>query len=397
MRVKTAHVRDLAREAEIDVIDALVILWDAGFDQIEDEDSIIPSDHVRSARAALGLDDERQMMNVAYWLEKGGLSRSEFAEVLSGAGVHLSPNVRRIPKNSLRRIRSLFADEQARDQSEAVEAPSALPPLKWRRIGATPIRRYLDESEVEGIHEALTEDFQHSGDPIFPPGVKDPNAVSSAAHRPRTSLGEHLKYPSAEMAAAALFHSVVLDHAFFNGNKRTAIVSLLAFLDENGLVMTCSEDDILKLTLKVAQHALLPDHADDLADREVQEIAIWIRSNTRPIVNQDRTMRWHKLRSKLSEFDCTLEPATGVGNRMNIYRDVVRPSRFGRTRTETLRTQVAWAGDASECDRTTIRKIRVDLELDDAHNIDSSSFYEGAKIDAFIVDYRRILRRLARL
>lgn len=39
------------------------------------------------------------------------------------------------------------------------------------------------------------------------------------------------------MAAAALLHSVVLNHPFFNGHMRTALVAMLVYLDENGVTM----------------------------------------------------------------------------------------------------------------------------------------------------------------
>jgi death-on-curing protein len=273
---------------------------------------------------------------------------------------------------------------------------AGLPPLQWRIVANTPIRRYLTEEDVLAIHEALTEDFQEDSDPIYPPGVRDRNLLSSAVHRPYASWGDHQKYPTAEMAGAALFHSLVQNHAFHNGNKRTALVSMAAFLDDNGLVLTCRKEDIFRFTLNVAKHAIVATGADTLADREMQEIAGWIRQHARKAPRQDRTLRWHKLRGRLSEFGCTLTVPGGIGHRINIERTVQNRVRFGRTRTEVLRTQVAWEGDASECDRMTIRKIRGDLQLDDDH-VDSSHFYEGAKVDSFIIEYRGILRRLARL
>jgi death-on-curing family protein len=389
----------LALESDTDLDEALVALWDAGLDDIDDEGSVIAARDIRRARRVLGLEDNRAAQSVEYWLVRSGLSRVELTERLSSVGIVLSPDARRIPKNSLRRLRSMFVDSPV---DEVVPAeppvPPQIPPLNWRTIGNSPIHRYLDESEIKAIHEALERDFCDSGDPISPPGVRDENLLSSAAHRPKTSHGEHLKYPTVEMAAAALFHSVVLNHAFHNGNKRTGFVSLLAFLDENDLVLTSSEDELFKITLRVAQHGIVSANADQLADREVQEIARWIRSNSRPVRREERMMKWHKLRSRLSELGCEMEPASGGGSRLNIRRTVYRKKLLGLRRTPVvLRTQVAWTGDNTEADKKAIHWIRSQLELDDANDVDSATFYEGAKVDAFIADYRRILKRLAKL
>jgi hypothetical protein len=65
-----------------------------------------------------------------------------------------------------------------------------------------------------------------------------------------------------------------------------------------------------------------------------------------------------------------------------------------------LRTQVQCAGDGTDADRSTIKKIRADLELDDDHGIDSLVFYQAAQeqiAEGFIVRYRKTLRRLAQL
>lgn len=386
----------LAKEADVDLDEALVALWDAGLDYLDDEHPVVRPRDVRRARTALGLEDSKAQLNVEYWVARSGLSRDELTARVAEVGVSLSPRARRIPKNSLRRFRSLFGHQPGLVSGTPAE-PIRLPPLEWETIGNCPVTVYLTEDDIKCIHDALVEDFMDSSDPISPAGVRDRSLLSSAAQRPQTSLGEHLKYPTAEMAAAALFHSVVLNHAFFNGNKRTGLVALLAMLDANGLVLTCSQEELFKFTIRVAQHAIIPANADQIADREVLHISRWVKANCRPITRGERPMKWHKLKAKLREFGCDYSPAPGVGNRLNIWRSIPR-QRLPRLRSpKELRTQVAWAGDGTEADRNTIHKIRTDLQLDDAHDIDSTAFYEGATIDAFIIDYRRILRRLARL
>ena len=234
-------------------------------------------------------------------------------------------------------------------------------------------------------------------DPISPPGVKSPELVSSAVFRPQTAHGNHLKYPTGEMAAAALLHSVVQNHAFHNGNKRTGLVSMLAFLDRNNVIATCDQDDLFKFTLLVAQHGLVPLSCDQFADREVLKIADWIKANSRRVEKGERPIPWLRLRRILKKFDCEISPAS-KGSQLDIQRQVTRPSRLGRKRTKRLKTHVAWGGDGTEVARNTINKIRTELELDEPHGIDSSAFYDGQALpDDFIQQYRTVLRRLARL
>jgi hypothetical protein len=170
-------------------------------------------------------------------------------------------------------------------------------------------------------------------------------------------------------------------------------------LDENDRVVTCTQQELFRFTLRTAQHRLVPVDADERADREVQEIARWIRANSRRVERGELVMKWVRLRQRLRDFDCECIPGVSGGNKINITRTVVvRPRRFTRRlRREELRTQVGYAGDGTEADRSTLHKIRRDLQLDDAHDIDSATFYRDAQVDAFIIDYRRILQRLAKL
>lgn len=406
MGTPSSRVRALASEAHVDLDEALVSLWDAGLDYIDEPKDLIPARDLKRARVALGLVPDKREFTVAYWVEVSGLDRASFTARMEEVGVHVSANARRIPKNSLRRLRQVFgapglvpASSTTNSKREARgTGQQALPPFEWGLVGATPLRTYLSEDELEAIHTALERDYERTSDPIVPAGVRDPGLLSSAAHRPQTSFGGELKYPTAEMAAAALFHSVVMNHAFHNGNKRTGLVAMLAFLDKHDLVITSTENELFRFTLKVAQHGLVPLGADAFADREVIAVAEWVRANSRRVERGERPMKWIRLKQKLRDYGCETEPAGGVGNRLNIRRELVEPRLRGFSkRRRLLRTQVAWAGDGTEADRNTVHKIRKDLELDDLHDCDSATFYEGAEIDAYIIEYRRILDRLAKL
>lgn len=397
---KGLRVSELAEELGTDVDEVLVTLWDGGIDDLEDADDVIPHHMISRVNKTLGVVTHKQRTTVDYWLRHAGIPRKELAESLAQAGLQLSPNARRLPKGALRKLSRIYPEGRSQPQPVREEEPEEAPPvipLRWEIVGIEKDVRLLSVHEICGIHKALEEDFALSNDPIVPAGVRDENLLVSAVSRPATSLGSERKYPTAEMATAALFHSLIHNHPFFNGNKRTALVSMLAQLDENDLVLTATQNDLFRFTLRTAQHRLT-DETDHRADRETMEIARWVKANSRAIERGERPMRWGKLRQRLREFDCDSTPSSGVGNRLNISRTVPRTRRFGLgAKSRPLTTQVAWSGDGTDADRSTIHKIRRDLHLDDEHDVDSASFYAGAKVDAFIIDYRRILQRLAKV
>lgn len=58
--------------------------------------------------------------------------------------------------------------------------------------------------------------------------------MDSAINRPKQSAFEEDVYTTVIEKASALFHSLALNHAFLNANKRTAFTSMVQFLKYNG-------------------------------------------------------------------------------------------------------------------------------------------------------------------
>ena len=244
---------------------------------------------------------------------------------------------------------------------------------------------YLTADEVEQIHWHLVRDFSRSRDPIEPPGVRSKNLLESALHRVHTSLGGEAKYPTVPMAAAAYLHAIIGNHAFHNGNKRTALVATLVFLDLNGFVLVVEQDDLYEYMLDIAKHGIVDKREEEaLADNEMVEIARWIHRSARPVSNQERVLKFRELRVLLERYDCVLHHAMR-GNRMNIRRG-------------DYQTQIHYRNEGSDVMRDTIRKVRTDLRLTDADGYDSTIFYNmDERIPSFIHTYRRTLDRLAKV
>jgi death-on-curing family protein len=378
--VPQISVNDLAKEADLDLDEVLVALWDVNLD-LEDPKDIVPRSQLRTARTALGIDAPEIQKTVQYWIERLDTDRSGLHNILAELGLDLRPKVRTLPKGALRRLKRQYTFSPTiaeKTLSERDILPAT--PFEWHDIGRVRDIRHLHTVEVS------------------PPGVKSEHLLESAMHRPRTSLGQSSKYPTVEMAAAALLHSLVLNHPFHNGNKRTGLVALLVFLDRNNFVPRCDEQDLFRFVLKVAQHGLVPYGSDDLADREVLAIAQWIQQNSRLIARGERQLPWHRVKRILRQFDCRFDSTISVGNRMNIYRTVAIPRRLVRSRSKELSVQVHYSGEGTEVQKNTLHHIRSELRLGEEDGIDSEVFYGSeSEPDDFIQQYRTLLRRLGKL
>ncbi len=283
-----------------------------------------------------------------------------------------------------------YRPKKVRTLSSNARAESG--PLRHRYVlpivGHAPPRGmyYLDARAVLDMHYQLVDDFARSPDPIEPAGVRgEGELLESAISRPRTSLGGTLKYPTVEMAAAALLHALVHDHPFHNGNKRTAIVALLVFLNENGYVLQAEEEELFDYVLGLAAHtgdsSAASPRDPSSSDQETIHAARWVCGHVRKLNKAQKTMKWKDLEGILRGYGCEFDVRDGV--RVVITRGSLTVYSGRANKGEELA-----AGEV-----TRIRKI---LELDEAHGVDSSSFYyNGTIVPEFINKYRKLLERLA--
>lgn len=92
------------------------------------------------------------------------------------------------------------------------------------------LMRHLTVEAVEAIHDEVL--AAHAG----LAGLRDRALLESAVAAPQASFGgEYLIEDPIEIAAAYLFY-LCRNHAFLDGNKRTALASAVLFLRMNGLM-----------------------------------------------------------------------------------------------------------------------------------------------------------------
>jgi len=81
----------------------------------------------------------------------------------------------------------------------------------------------------------------------------DMGLLESALGRPFQTFGGEELYPSLPAKAAALFHSLVCNHCFSNGNKRTAVMTLNFFMLANRRIMVASNEELYNLANDTAE------------------------------------------------------------------------------------------------------------------------------------------------
>ena len=83
-------------------------------------------------------------------------------------------------------------------------------------------------------------------------GVRDFGLLESALESAYQTFDGLDLFPSKEEKAAKLGFSLISNHAFVDGNKRIGMYVMLAFLEMNGIHITPSDDDVIRLGLAVA-------------------------------------------------------------------------------------------------------------------------------------------------
>ena len=122
---------------------------------------------------------------------------------------------------------------------------------------------YLTPAEVLLLHALL---IQRTGGTS---GVRDMGLLESALARPQAAFGQDDLYPDLWSKAAALMHSLIKNHPFVDGNKRTALTATGVFLELNGHRLATSNEAVLEFTRQAATEEI-----------ELAEIADWLEAHS---------------------------------------------------------------------------------------------------------------------
>lgn len=100
-------------------------------------------------------------------------------------------------------------------------------------------------------------------------GVRDAEGLQSALARPFQTFDAVDLYPSVFEKAAAIGESIIVNHPFVDGNKRTGYLLMEALLRREGFAITSSDEDLYNFVINISTGVLSFD-----------EIVAWLKENT---------------------------------------------------------------------------------------------------------------------
>ena len=123
--------------------------------------------------------------------------------------------------------------------------------------------KYLYPKQILYLHEQIIERSGGLG------GLCDQSLLESAIYRPQATFGGHDLYPDLFSKAEALGHSLILNHAFVDGNKRTGFTAMRLMLRLNGYDLRASSRTKFHFVMSVA-----------LKKFTEQEMTDWLRKRS---------------------------------------------------------------------------------------------------------------------
>jgi death-on-curing protein len=120
----------------------------------------------------------------------------------------------------------------------------------------------IELNDVLNIHNILIDKFGGSK------GIRDIGALESAINRPFASFDNNDLYPNPAEKAAAVLESILINHPFIDGNKRTAYVIMRLVLLDNGFDIVANQDEKYKMVISASK-----------GDIRFDEIKSWIQTH----------------------------------------------------------------------------------------------------------------------
>lgn len=101
-------------------------------------------------------------------------------------------------------------------------------------------------------------------------GLRDLALLESAIYRPQATFGGTYLYESIFDKAACLMHSLIMNHPFIDGNKRTGMDAGIVFLELNGYTLKVMQKDVVIVALQIATKKM-----------NIKELSVWLKNHTK--------------------------------------------------------------------------------------------------------------------
>lgn len=226
-------------------------------------------------------------------------------------------------------------------------------------------------------------------------GIHSADLLYSALGRQIVSLGSSYKYTNPIDICSTLFFGMAKNHSFSDGNKRTALLTLLYQLNLYGYYPSVSVNDYERLVLAVAADELPLKYREvwkkfyKKDDPKILTISYLIRHMTK---RKDHSFHLNITAKDLVQ---ALEKnnVTCIADRGKLHfeRKIPHKMWFG---ARTLKYTIVFGGWTREIGAQTVRELLTNLELYDQFP-DYQSFIDGQEpYYSLIQDFEAPLRRL---
>ena len=120
--------------------------------------------------------------------------------------------------------------------------------------------KYLTVKDVILLHNLAIDNFGGSH------GLRDLGLLESAVMRPQASFGGQDLYKTIFLKVAALLHSLLLNHVFVDGNKRTAMFAAMTYFELNNYIFNAPQKEVVRTALWIENQK-----------PSLGEIAVWLK------------------------------------------------------------------------------------------------------------------------
>lgn len=117
--------------------------------------------------------------------------------------------------------------------------------------------------QVLEIHEILIEKYGGST------GVRDLDGLESALARPFQTFGGEDLYPDFFAKAAAIAESIIINHPFIDGNKRTGYVLMESILRYGSIKIIADDESLYNFMISIST-----------GEKRFDDIVAWLKKNT---------------------------------------------------------------------------------------------------------------------
>ena len=124
----------------------------------------------------------------------------------------------------------------------------------------------IDVGKANRIHDDLIDKLGGGK------GIRDLGSLESALGRPYATFDGIDLYETPLDKAAAIFESIIINHPFIDGNKRTAYVLMKYLLFKNGIRINATQIEKYDMAIKAST-----------GEMRFDEIKLWLQSKTQTI------------------------------------------------------------------------------------------------------------------